>query len=513
MDKDENLFEDQIDEDDDLLNISLDELSGDEIDVPVNEEPDEDIIELIDLLEKGDDDLLGIDDDLDDLTGGDISTEDLTGLSDDDTMELSSSDLEVDDLLLDSETVEPEDHSEPATVDELDQLFSEDPLGDLAIETEETGSTDDTLEKLLEGTELEELTADTVSKSDDIEDLSLQMEDIFEESNELDQADLLDDESAGESVTDDVQDDLFGDLGLEDISDEKLLESDDEILDELDNELDEAIVSSDDESGEESLWESDLQGETAEAEDQIDTSDVNFDEIDDIPLDSESLEDLLSESVLEESVDSGSGTDDTQELDIDAISFGEPLDESLTESDEAPLDEDNIDDLFSESDLQADAGDSEPDFGDIQELSDAVEEQIDTADVSPGVSLDDAGEKIETGEDLFSEETAVSDESPGDIAEEVSIAPVEGLRDETDTQITPDVTESSSADDYQVEKDIPAAVPQVPVISEEKVEQIVRDVVGEVVERIAREVFTEVAEKVITEAIDSLKKSLETDSE
>jgi len=50
-------------------------------------------------------------------------------------------------------------------------------------------------------------------------------------------------------------------------------------------------------------------------------------------------------------------------------------------------------------------------------------------------------------------------------------------------------------------------------ISEEKIEAIVREVVGDVVERVARETMANVAEKLITEAISALKKSLESASD
>ncbi len=497
MDKDDNLFDDQID-DDDLLNISLDELSGDEIDGPVNEEPDEDIIELIDLLEQGDEDLLGIDDNMDD------QTEDLTALSDDGTMDLSVSDIDIDDLLQDSDTPELGESSEPASVDELDRLFADDALGDLGLEPEESESTDNALEELLDASELEDLA--------DAEGLDLQMEDILDESTEPSQEDASDNESL-ESTIVEGRDDLLGDLGLEEISDDDFLGADDEILDELDNELNKAIVSSDDESEEEALWEGDLQSETTD------------EEIDDIQLDDESLEDLLSENVMEESVENDSEIESTPELDTEDLV--ESYDEGLTASDEAPLMEESLEDLFSESDFEEETGDSGIDSEDIREpiidevQPDAVNEVSDAGD--------DALEDIETAEDLFSEipeaegsvpdeEGAVSDDFSAEMAEEVSTveeisAPSdEDLIDETDTEIEPDAGESLSSVEEAVEN-IPSVAPPVPVISEEKVEEIVRNVVGEVVEKVAREVFTEVAERVITEAIDSLRKSLESDSE
>jgi hypothetical protein len=56
-------------------------------------------------------------------------------------------------------------------------------------------------------------------------------------------------------------------------------------------------------------------------------------------------------------------------------------------------------------------------------------------------------------------------------------------------------------------------VKEMPAISEEKLETIVKKVVEDVVERVARETMSNVAERVIREAIDSLKQSLEKDPE
>jgi hypothetical protein len=56
-------------------------------------------------------------------------------------------------------------------------------------------------------------------------------------------------------------------------------------------------------------------------------------------------------------------------------------------------------------------------------------------------------------------------------------------------------------------------VKEIPAISEEKLEAVVKKVVEDVVERVARETMSNVAERVIREAIDSLKQSLEKDSE
>ena len=477
MDKEDNHFEDQIDEYDDLLDISLDELSTDEIDEPVDEEPDEDIIELLDLVENGDSDLLGLDEDTDGLGEDDLSTEEPGELSDGGTGTLSVSDLEMDDVMLDNDMSVPDDDSVSAVDDDLDQLLEDDSPDDSGIKAEETDITDDALEKLLDETELEGLADDTGFEFDDMEDLDLQLEDLSIEDSTPDQGGLLDDEIHDEPSPDDDHGDLFEGIGSEEITEENISESDDAILDELDNELEKAIVSSDDDSGEELLWESDLQMEASDnKEDQFETSDVNFDEIADIPLGDESLDELSTESDFQEEI-----------VESDLDSGGMP--ESITD------------------------------------------DQVDTIDESSDTTIDDALEELEAQDNLFSgeiqdsahvEEIVISDDFMGDTTEEISPdeeelpeTSGEDLGDDVEVQVPvePDIAEVSHVEATQTGGDTPVTIPQVPLVSEEKIEEIVRGVVGEVVERIAREVFTEVAEKVITEAIDSLKKSLESDSE
>jgi hypothetical protein len=517
MDKDDNLFEDQIEEDDDLISISLDELAADEIGDPVNEETDEDIIELIDLLEKGDDDLLGIDDDMDLLAEDDLLTEEFDGTSDEGIEDISSPGLDMDDLQLDSDMPEPENITEGGAYDDLDQLLEAELLDDSGIEQEETGDAEDALDELLKETDLEDLSDDDGFEYEAVESLDPNMEEILSEDSEQDQGELPVDTAVYEG-----QDDLFESLEMEETSDEDILESDDEVFNEADNVLDEVIVSPEGESGEKLLWESDLQTEAIGKEEHIDTSDVNFDEIDDIPLDGESLEELLSESVPEEAVGRESESEVTEEVTAGDESLPGASDEILVESDEIDLEEGSLEDLFAEGDIEDDIGDSEFDSESMQELMTFEDTDVNIDDALENIEAGDILLSEESEEVIFSEENVVPDDIPDDMAEEAG--PVEeastvlydeepGIENDTRISVEPGFKETLFSDDLKVEEDIPSAIPQMPVISEEKVEEIVREVVGEVVEKIARQVFTEVAEKVITEAIDSLKKSLESDSD
>ena len=410
MDKEDNLFEDQIDEDD-LLNISLDDLTTDEIEEAVDEEPDEDIIELMDLLEKGDDSLLGIDDDNDKISEDEMSFEEAVETPAIDTT--SRSDIEPDAILNDSgvSTLDEDLKSEQST-GEFDQLLAEDSIGVQDIETEDADTTDDELERMLDETE-------PGSDSDDTEDLNLEMEDFSDLDDVLDEAGLLGGEISDVSAAENGQEDLFEDINLENDSEEELIEADNEIIDTSDNEIEKTIVSSEDNvSGEEPLWEMDNQS-------QMGSDELEF-----------------------ENVEGDVAADENQ---IEATGDILPDDES-------------VDELFSDGDLQDE---------------EAVADE----------SLSDDMPKMFSTE---ADQIAVTDEVA-----------------ETQTFAEADVEETFAPDGSGTKSDMPAAVSPQPLISEEKIEEIVRSVVGEVVERIAREVFTEVAEKVITRAIDSLKESLE----
>lgn len=416
MDKEDNLFEDQIEEDD-LLNISLDDLSTDEIEEAVDEEPDEDIIELMDLLEKGDDSLLGIDD-IDTVSEDKMSFDDTAETPDIDTASLP--DIEPDEILSDSGLSDlGEDLESEQSTEEFDQLLTEDSMDIQDIGTGDAGTVGDELEGLLGETEPESGSDDAETLSDEAEDLNLEMEDFSDLDAVLDEEGLLDDGISDVSADENNQDSLFEDIDLENDSEDEVIEVDDEILGSSDNEFEKTIVSSEDNvSGEESLWGMDDQ-------DQMRSNELESEDIDgEIALDENQLE---------------------------------AIDDILP-------DDESVDELFSDEGLQ---------------------DEEDIEDESLSVDIPD----------MFS-----SEEDQIEITDEGT---------ETEIYAEADVRETSVPDDPGLKMDISAAVSPQPLISEEKIEEIVRSVVGEVVERIAREVFTEVAEKVITQAIDSLKESLE----
>ncbi len=128
---------------------------------------------------------------------------------------------------------------------------------------------------------------------------------------------------------------------------------------------------------------------------------------------------------------------------------------------------------------------------DLEDLEDSEEpegaedlEELDSLELEEDLELEDSEDSAET----LLEETEVGE---AELEEE---GPSEALLDEVEREL-PEV---------EVEE-APQAIP----LTEEKVEEIVTRVVGDVVERVVRQSVAEAAEKVIREAIEALKASLE----
>ncbi len=499
MEKDEKLFEDQIDESNDLLNISLDDLSNDVITEPVNGEPDQDIIELMDLLEKGDAALFG--DDTNDMSEkDDIPSHELSKIHDLDTDFLAKGKEELDDIFLDAGISglgdEPESvHSEDVSDDQLSDKDSLDDMDDDHLDSDNAG---DELEKLLNETELDDLSDDTEALlSDDAEDYNMEIEELPNLDTILGEDIISDKKITHDSAPGNIHDSLLNDFDMKDDLEENQ-KADDEPPDILDVEIEKTIVSSEeDNSKEKSLWGIDTQVITDDAE----TLSVPLKE--EMTLDEESLE------------YSGNDTEDTDDLPLDDI----------------PLDGKSFDELFSETEFNDETVSDEYQSESIGETFLTEEDQIKKADDSTGSIMDDTFKGIETRDNVFSDELKSSRHDEAGLAsgslldgitEEIFSTDIESpvisaddFKGSIETQISgvSNIEETTLPDDSQTDKDIPVAVSPQPLISEEKLQEIVTKVVGEVVERVAREVFAEVAEKVIAEAIGSLKKSLEVDSE
>lgn len=215
MDNDDNLFDDQIDGDEDLLDISLDDLTTDDLEKPAPEKPDEEVIELIDLVEKSDDD---IDEEVIDF---------------DDTKPLTTNKELIEKLKL--AAAENKDNDEPEEIGDTASISRSDlELGDITLETG--------VPNLNEGVEEDE----TVDTDTDIDlDISESVSDFDETADFMDggldkiqdtgdTGDILDD-SDPEVIVANEDNDL-------DESIEELFENDEEILEDTADNLNATIA-------------------------------------------------------------------------------------------------------------------------------------------------------------------------------------------------------------------------------------------------------------------------------
>lgn len=211
MEKDNDFLDDQLNGDEDLFDLSLDDLSPEEIEKEnVDEEPDEDIIELIDLVEKGDKDLEGIDDieqiseadqltkTLDDeLESGDLisdtegDTEDNISISQSD-LDLSDMSLETDFSLLDDGEAENDSLEEEVTEYDLDQSLEKASDSDMDLTFDGLVEQKDSFDDLLDDTGPE----DRITDDENLEDNGLE-EGLSEEDFDR----LLDESSDSEMDT------------------------------------------------------------------------------------------------------------------------------------------------------------------------------------------------------------------------------------------------------------------------------------------------------------------------
>ena len=227
---------------------------------------------------------------------------------------------------------------------------------------------------------------------------------------------------------------------------------------------------------------------------------------------------------------------------------------SKDQADEEEIFDLSLDDL-SESDIDIASDDGEPgeEIIELMELVEKGEKDFKDSDEEETLSYDEDNQptrEIKAGRKASAEEVPLSetdmalanislesdisllqeDESTRDKAEASVEDEIEKLlKEETDQSLNetihkpiaspkiprPGKKTDMKKTDVLIEAKTPARPPvkEIPAISEEKIEAIVKKVVEEVVERVARETMANVAERVIRETIDSLKQSLEKDSE
>jgi len=126
------------------------------------------------------------------------------------------------------------------------------------------------------------------------------------------------------------------------------------------------------------------------------------------------------------------------------------------------------------------------------------------------------GEKEESLEDLLFSLKEVPEEPEKEVPEELAAAPapemaIEPIPEPPEEPVPlPEVAGPPAAAAAVSEEDIRQQVQA--SLSEDRILEIVREVVRETVERICRELFPEVASRVVTQEIAALKKGLEEES-
>jgi hypothetical protein len=191
---------------------------------------------------------------------------------------------------------------------------------------------------------------------------------------------------------------------------------------------------------------------------------------------------------------------------------------------------DEIAELFKEEPAEEGVGVEEEEELDLEELEEIAEEdetQAFEADFDTTVSSIEPVEELDTGlpldetelESVYDDEalgvSKIEAQEPAGFEEDHLVLTddedTSGLDAETPTQIPyEDLSGVSETAEEALEDDmLYHAAQEIPGISEERIEAIIREVVEDVVERVAKETMATVAEKVIRSAIDALKESIE----
>jgi hypothetical protein len=334
MDKDANLFEDVIKENSDLLDIGLDDLSDDAGDEAKGEEADEGIIDLLDLVEKGDADLFSNDE----LMEEDIITYEPIETSDEESGILTEEKDELDDIMLETDISAPADDLGINLDEDMpDQLLQDDNVPDDADNAlPDQDISGDMFEKLLDDTVLDELSEDSVVTPLDIEEFNLEPEDFSDLETVLEEEPISDEKVAESPAPAGIQGNLFRDFDPVASAPEETHVLDDELIAEPDifgDELEKAIASSDDVTNEKSLWDTDTDDKTMGAETEgvsileetasddekiknlgMDSSEESYVHLDDIQLDSKSIDSLFPDEGITEDVAGASVSDDSLQV-------------------------------------------------------------------------------------------------------------------------------------------------------------------------------------------------------
>ncbi len=453
MGKNDEIFEDGKNGEEELLDFDFDDLSEEDLEeFGVDASSDEEILDLVDMIEPGD------------------ITED-------------SESGEPAGLLDDAEAPEKD-----VSVAEASDLFSDEFAQ--TVKAEKPDSLEADLDAALDGLESSEVDITDGEKSADASGV----DDITQ---------LLDvDETLGEDAI------TEGDLDMDSGELEQALEE--RPSDGLDPDLDtalEGMETTEPDTLEESEAADVFEPDEIEAllDDEVFGDEIEIEEVSETP--SEELDDALKTEVPEISeAEFDSALEGLEEVDEEMVEADEMVEESEPDELSQLLEEEGGFEApeVTEEELDLDQG----------ELEEVLEDEL-SKGLEP--DFDPSLEELEPPElkAVESEIEEIAPESLLDEVEEVELedAPV----DETPLEIAPELLQEDLSEDMPAIEEEPESAETVAApavegligISEEKVESIVTNVMQDVVERVARETMASVAEKVIREAIDALKQSLE----
>ena len=234
----------------------------------------------------------------------------------------------------------------------------------------------------------------------------------------------------------------------------------------------------------------------------------------------ESLEETESEDEARDAaLESGNPPEGAQESEM-VLGEEDPIErdfEILEETDQefdlsiddSLIMEDSLEDLVEEANLEEEgSSDKEADFEKTDFAEEILKEQSSEMDFDRLLEGDSKRDIQKTDEEAEISGKVLEPSEEADLEARAKMLEHETFPDGAEESIAP-LQDALSDKDRSLE-DVP--IEQIAGISEEKIEAIITRVVENVLDRVVRETLTNVAERVITEAIDTLRQSIESNS-
>ena len=269
-------------------------------------------------------------------------------------------------------------------------------------------------------------------------------------------------------------------------------ESGDRNLDQLIEDHEQPLESSASEVIEEEIKALDTQESFEETEIELDARDAAL-ESGHTPEEAQEPEMLLGEDPIERDFEILEETD--REFDL-------TIDDSLVM-------EESLEDLVEEVNLEEEgSSDKEAEFERAEFGEEIIKEQSSERDFDRSLEGDSEGGMEKTDEEPEISGKVLEPSEEADLEARAKMLKHEAFPEGAEENIAP--LQYALSDEDRSLEDVP--IEQLAGISEEKMEAIITRVVENVLDRVVRETLTNVAEKVITEAIDTLRQSIESNS-